>query len=90
MQERREEAESYPPIARRRDAGGVQQRRPHRALHPSPRTACAPCPSRRAVNAAGGGAGTEVEEGAGARRGAFVPLLQRETRRRQSPSASVM
>ncbi|XP_030148661.1 skin secretory protein xP2-like [Lynx canadensis] len=68
MQERREEAESCPPIARRRDAGGVQQRRPHRALHPSPRTACAPCPSRRAVNAAGGGAGTEAEEGAGARR----------------------
>lgn len=39
----------------------------------------------------GGGFRMKVKEGAGARLGAFLPLLQLETRRRQrSPSASVM
>ena len=59
---------------------------PENSLRP-PRLGAA----ERVVNAGGGGARAEVEEGAGARHGVFSPLLQQETRRRRrSPSASVM
>lgn len=86
------------PSTVRRDPGGVQWRGPYRAPCPTLRTACAPCPTpprlgaaEPVVNAGGGGARAEVEEGAGARLGAFSPLLQHETRRRRrSPTASVM
>lgn len=45
-------------------------------------SSCSPPHSAAAGGAGGGSVRAEVEEGAGARRGAFLPLPQRETRRR--------
>lgn len=78
------------------DPGGVQWWEPYRAPCPTLRRACAPRPTpprlgaaERVVNAGGGGARAEVEEGAGVRLGAFSPLLQQETAAAAAESLSL-